>query len=410
MLVFVTAISVALVFSFLCSIYESVLLSVGPARIESLARQGKRSGELLRSFKADIDAPIAAILIVNTIAHTIGAAVAGATYSKVFDSSTLWIFTIVFTLAILLFTEIIPKTLGVTHANRLASPVAYGIYLFTVVLKPLVMLSAWISRALRGDNERPVTSVEEIRLLAALGRREGSVGKRTASMIEGVTHLRQLRAVDAMIPRTAVSILSGAQDREAVFEQVRQTGYSRFPFSPTGDPDQATSIVLAKELLIWLQENPERDIDWPGLTREGLIVPEGQPLNELLLTFQAGRSHMALVVDEYGVFQGCVTSEDLLEEIVGEIFDESDRPFDDMWPQPDGSLYVSAIVDLRRICARLNIPWSPDAESVTIGGLVTEQLGKLPEEGDRVQWRGFWLDVVSAGPRRAERIRISRIN
>jgi putative hemolysin len=81
-----------------------------------------------------------------------------------------------------------------------------------------------------------------------------------------------------------------------------------------------------------------------------------------------------------------------------------------MWPQPDGSLYVSAIVDLRRICARLNIPWSPDAESVTIGGLVTEQLGKLPEEGDRVQWRGFWLDVVSAGPRRAERIRISRIN
>jgi CBS domain containing-hemolysin-like protein len=156
-----------------------------------------------------------------------------------------------------------------------------------------------------------------------------------------------------------------------------------------------------------MQDHPADEIDWEHLARDGLIVPESQPLNELLLTFQAGRSHMALVVDEYGIFQGCVTSEDLLEEIVGEIFDESDRPFDDMWPQPDGSLYVRASVDLRRVCARLNIPWSPDEDTVTLGGLVTEQLGKLPEEGDRIEWRGYRLDVVSAGERRAERIRIS---
>jgi len=108
MLVFVVAVSVALVFSFLCSIFESVLLSVRYSRVESLAQSGKRSGRLLRRFKQDIDTPIAAILIVNTVAHTVGASVAGASYSNVFDPQTLWIFTIVFTIAVLLFTEIIP--------------------------------------------------------------------------------------------------------------------------------------------------------------------------------------------------------------------------------------------------------------------------------------------------------------
>ena len=407
MLVFVTAITVALVFSFLCSIFESVLLTVGPARVESLVRQGKRSGELLAGFKASIDLPIAAILIVNTIAHTIGSAVAGATYSDVFDPSTLWIFTIVFTAAILLFTEIIPKTLGVTHANRLATPVAWGIYIFTVVLKPLVAASAWVSRALRGDKMTPVTSVEEIRLLAALGSREGSVGPRVAGMIVGATQLRKLRAVDAMIPRNSVTILTANQPRDQVFETVKQTGFSRFPFSLSGDPDQATHVVLTKELLVWMQEHPDEEIDWPTLMRDGLIIPESQPLNELLVSFQTGRSHMALVVDEYGVFRGIVTSEDLLEEIVGEIFDEHDRPFDDMWPQPDGSLYALATVDLRKICARLKMHWLPEEEIVTLGGLVTEKLGRLPQPGDSIEWRDHRLEVVSAGKRRAERIRIT---
>ena len=116
---------------------------------------------------------------------------------------------------------------------------------------------------------------------------------------------------------------------------------------------------------------------------------------------------MALVVDEYGVLQGIVTSEDLLEEIVGEIFDESDRPFDDMWPQPDGSLYARATIDLRKVCSRLSLHWSPEEEIVTLGGLVTEKLGRLPQPGDAIEWRGHRLEVVSAGKRRAERIKIT---
>jgi len=148
MLILVTAVTVALVVSFLCSIFESVLLSIGPAQVEALASAGKRSGRLLKDFKRRIDVPLAAILIVNTIAHTIGATVAGASYVNVFNEQTLWLFSIVFTTAVLLFTEIIPKTLGVTYAQTLAAPVAYSIHVLTLVLRPLVALAGRISRAL----------------------------------------------------------------------------------------------------------------------------------------------------------------------------------------------------------------------------------------------------------------------
>jgi CBS domain containing-hemolysin-like protein len=164
MQVFIAAVSLALIVSFLCSIFESVLLSINHAQVEALVQQGKRTGRLLKEFKHHIDMPIAAILITNTIAHTVGTAVAGATYQDVFSAETLWIFTIVFTTAVLLLTEIIPKTLGVTHARRLAMPVAYGINALAVALHPLVLLSGSVSRWLRGGKDAPVTSVEEIRL------------------------------------------------------------------------------------------------------------------------------------------------------------------------------------------------------------------------------------------------------
>ena len=127
MLIFISAVAVVLVVSFMCSIFESVLLSLNHAQVELLASQGKPSGRILKAFKERIDIPISAILITNTAAHTIGTAVAGASYSEVFAPETLWIFTVVFTIVVLLFTEIIPKTLGVAYAKQLARPVAFGI-------------------------------------------------------------------------------------------------------------------------------------------------------------------------------------------------------------------------------------------------------------------------------------------
>jgi putative hemolysin len=408
MLAFTTAVSVALIVSFMCSIFESVLLSIGHAQVEALAAKGKPAGKLLQNFKRRIDIPIAAILIVNTMAHTVGAAVAGATYENVFEPGTLWIFTIVFTVAVLFFTEIVPKTLGVTHAGALATPVAYGIYALTVALRPFVAVSERISRALRRGKQAPITSIEEIRLLASLGRREGIVGARTADIIVGATRLKQLRVADVMLPRSLVRFIPGTYGRKEVLELIRSSGHSRFPFSPTEDIDEVSGVILAKDLLFALLEAPEGSIDWGRLVREPMVLPRSKPLNTLLRSFQEVRSHMALVVDEYGDFEGIVTMEDVLEEIVGEIDDEGDEPASDIVLQPDGSLQVSGTTEIRKVCKYLQKEWPEDHDIVSIGGLVAELLGRVPATGDTVEWNGCRLEVLAAGKRRAELIGIRR--
>ncbi len=408
MLTFTVAVLVVLVVSFLCSIFESVLLAITRPQIEALAGTAARAGRLLARFKDNIDVPIAAILILNTAAHTIGAAVAGASYTRVFDPATLWLFSLLFTLAVLLFTEIIPKTLGVSYATALAVPVAFGIRALTIALKPLVLVSERISRSLRGDRQAPITSAEEIRLMAALGRAEGAVGERTAGMIVGASQLRKLSAVDIMLPREDVYMLSATMQRDEAISLIENSGHSRFPFSPSGDLDDISGVVLAKRLYSWLLRNDGDGIDWDAVVQETLVVPESLPLPRLLTLYQASRRHLAVVVDEYGAVEGIATLEDLIEEIVGEIHDEYDTATRDFYRRPDGALVVRAGVDLRRLAEQLGMPWEREEGVSTIGGLVAERLESIPVPGDRISWRGYDVEVLRADERRARMLVLSK--
>ena len=409
MLVLVTSVTVALAVSFLCSIFESVLLSISPARVEGMVAEGRRSGLLLREFKSNIDVPIAAILIVNTIAHTIGATIAGASYVEVFTEQSLWIFSLVFTLAVLLLTEIIPKTLGVTFSAQLAKPVAYAIHYLTRILNPLVAVASAISRSLRGDREATVTSIEEIRLLTAIGRNEGVVGARAAGIIDGATRLHKLDAADVLLPRSRVVMLSASMDRDEVLKIIRESGHSRFPFTPTGQPDDISGVVLAKELLFAIYDHPD-PVPWSEVVRDTLFIPETKPLNELLQVFRTARKHIAVVVDEYGDTQGIVTLEDVLEELVGEIDDESDRPARGLRSLPDGSYRVPADAEMRKLAKTLDVRWSDEQDVVTLGGLLAETLDRIPEQGDSIDWHGYRIQVLSASETRAEMVQISPLS
>ncbi len=396
MLLFVTAVGVVLVVSFLCSIFESVLLSLTRPQIEVLHQKHRLAGRLLTGFKENMDVPIAAILILNTSAHTIGAAVAGASYSNVFDVSTLWIFSIMFTIAVLLLTEIIPKTLGVAHATALATPVAIGVNILTVMLRPLVWVSERISRSLRAETETPVTSTDEIRLLASLGRSEGVVSDKTAEMIVGATQLRYLHAHDVMLPREDVRFLSSEMNREQAVALLRDSGHSRFPYSPTSNLSDVTGVILAKDLLHWMLLHDRPGIDWEAVRKDVLVVPDSVPLPQLLRTYQDTRRHLAIVVDEYGSVEGIATLEDVLEEIVGEIDDETDLPANDFRSLDDGTLLVRARVDLRKLSDKLGIAWDPKIEVASIGGLVTEVLERIPAAGDSIDWNGYRIKVLRA--------------
>ena len=408
MLLFILAVSVVLVVSFLCSIFESVLLSLTRSQIALVGQRRKQAGRLLAGFKENMDVPIAAILILNTAAHTVGAAVAGASYTNVFDVNTLWIFTIIFTIAVLLFTEIIPKTLGITYASKLAVPVAHGINWLAILLRPLVAASEKISRSIRGDVDVPVTSSEELRLLAALGRSEGAVADHTAEIIVGATQLRHLQARDVMLPRKDVRYLSATMDRYEVIELVRKSGHSRFPFSPTAHLSDVSGVVLAKDLLYWLLEHDDDRIDWEAIRKDALVVPDSVPLPQLLHTYQDSHRHLAIVVDEYGTVEGLATLEDVLEEIVGDIRDESDLPADDFLEQADGTLLVRGRVDLRKLSEKLGSRWDPRVDVSTIGGLVTETLERLPVVGDAIEWKGHRVEVLRADRRRVRLLRVTK--
>ena len=407
MLTFILGIAISHVFAFLCSISEATLLSVRLSHIHAL-RHG-RAARLVKHFKKRIDLPIAAILTVNTLAHTVGASIAGASYSSLFAPEHLWIFSLAFSVSILVLTEIVPKTLGVAYAAQLVIPVAYYVRGLIFVLRPFLLITERLQSALRKKQDTPVTSLEEIRLLAALGRTEGALATRTADAIEGAAALSELTAYDVMVPRNGVIYLSGARKLDENLTIVRRSGHSRLPYVEEHDLDQIQGIVMVKDLLFQLRLDPNQ-LDCKSLVIPALVIPATMTLDRLLRTFQEERRHMAVVVDEYGGTQGLVTLEDVLEEIVGEIEDESDRLDSHIVRRPDGSIVCRGLAETRQVFDVLGIDADTidDAEYVTLGGFVAAELGRIPRTGDMVNWRDCRFEVLRATARRAERVRIVR--
>ena len=178
-----------------------------------------------------------------------------------------------------------------------------------------------------------MTSLEEIRLMAAIGHSEGVVGKQAAQMIVGASDLRNLTAANIMVPRHEVVSLSHGDNRETVLKTIADSGFSRFPFSSSGELDEVVGVVHAKDMLSQFVHATSSAVEWEPLVRDAVVVPETVGLNSLLRTFRQSHKHLALVVDEYGDFQGIVTLEDVVEEVIGDIFDEwahSQRPSADV--------------------------------------------------------------------------------
>ena len=394
----------SLAVSFLCSVAEAVVLTVSHAQIQSLGKT--RAASILRHFKREIDLPIAAIVAFHTVAHTVGASVSGAIYVDVFNERTLWVFSLVFTLLVLVFSEILPKTLGVIFVKEFAVPVAFGVSGLVFILRPLLWLTNVFARLLRRGGQTPITSMEEIRLLVASGRSEGVLGTRVADMIEGAARLRELTAYDVMVPRALVVFLSGEQTLEHNLGVIRKSGHSRFPYTPDANLDNAKGVILVKELLFRLRDKEQ--IDLAEIARPMIVIPSTTPLERLLRTFQEERRHLAIVVDEYGGTQGVVTLEDVLEEIVGEIEDESDRVDPNIVRRGKDVIVSRGLAETRKVFELFAI--DEPTESVTMAGFVAELVGRVPQAGDSVEQNGVRYTVLRASARRAERIEVRKIS
>ena len=316
-------IAIALGTSFLCSVLEAVLLSVTPSHVARLEHDRPATGRRLRRLKEHIDRPLAAILSLNTIAHTVGAAGVGAEAQRLWGSGVLAITSAVLTLLILFLSEIIPKTLGAIFWSRLTGFVAAVLPPLIAVLLPLVWLSEMVTRFMKRGHKAERVSRREFAALARLGAEQGVFDASEVRVLKGLLRFRSLTANDVMTPRTVVHSLDERTTvRDAIADRQSMI-FSRIPLWE-GSSDHVTGYVLKDQLLLEAardrHETPVRE-----MSRPALMVPATLSLPALFERLLNKREHIAVVLDEYGGLDGVVTMEDVVETLIGlEIVDETD--------------------------------------------------------------------------------------
>ena len=324
----------SILFSFLCSIWEAVLLSIPPSFVAAQAKAGTRTGLTLSRFKTDIDRPLAAILTLNTIAHTVGAIGVGAQAAKLLSQATVLgvnvaavIVPTVMTLAILILSEIIPKTLGAGHWRGLAGFTAVSLRLIILGLYPLVVLSQMITRLLKKDGEGSVLSRSEFSAMTEVIAQQGVLARQEHRIIKNLLRFSAVRAGDVMTPRTVMVAAEGRQAIEEFYARRKSERLSRIPLFD-GGIDKITGFIIRSDVLSRLVEG-QGDIPLRDIQRPIQMVPHDQPLPSVFNTLIEKRAHIAVVVDEYGGTAGILTMEDVVETLLGlEIVDEFDRTAD----------------------------------------------------------------------------------
>lgn len=323
---------VSIVFSFLCSMWEAVLLSITPSFAQAQQKKGTALGRHLSDFKQNIDRPLAAILTLNTIAHTVGAIGVGNQAAAIWADAnpmvTLFIIPAGMTLAILVLSEIIPKTLGATYWRTLAPFTVQSLRVVGAVMLPFVVMSQFITRFLKPPEGASVLSRSDFLAMADLGETHGVLEKTESETIRNLLQFRNVSARDIMTPRTVVLTADEAMTAEEFRAAHDALRFSRIPCHVSGEPEHVTGYVLKDELLEALVDgHGERKIE--SFRRPILTIDESLPLPELFDRLVGKREHIAVVVDSFGGLAGIVTVEDVIETLLGlEIVDESDASRD----------------------------------------------------------------------------------
>jgi CBS domain containing-hemolysin-like protein len=327
MTMLIVYLTIALGVSFLCSLLEAGLLSLPRSHIAVLVDQGRPAGVRLDKLKADIDRPLAAILTLNTFAHTLGAAGVGAQAAVIWGETWVGLVSFAITILVLIFSEIIPKTLGAVHAKRLAGFTALTVTWLIRLLYPAVAACNTLSRVVSGSHAHtPTISREELRIVAGWAQEEGAIDSAEARIIRNMIALREVAVGEVMTPRTVVGTLGVDQ----TLDDIAREGPPRFSRLPvvSGSLDDVRGVIHQHDLAAAMTEG-DRTRTVGELARPMHAVPLHAKLPEVLKTFLTRREHLFLVVDEYGGGAGVIALEDVIETILGlEIIDETDETGD----------------------------------------------------------------------------------
>lgn len=404
-----------IVFLLACSAFfsgsETALTATSRARMLTLEKDKDHRAARVNRLIADRESLIGAILLGNNMVNILASSIAAAVFLAMFGDAGVPVATLVMTLLVLIFAEVLPKTYALSNPDRLALIVSLPLRFFVLVFAPVVAaVQAVVRTTLRllgARVEGPVLSArEEIRGQIDLHHQEASLVKSDRDMLGGVLDLGDLSVVDIMVHRKNLIMLDFDAPNNVIVETALHSPHTRLPLYQ-GDTENIVGVLHVRDLARALRQaggDPE-GLDIQAIMREAWFVPETTPVQDQLSAFRTKREHFALVVDEYGALMGVVTLEDILEEIVGEIQDEHDVTPAGVARTADGFVLVDGATPIRDVNRALD--WDlPNEEAVTIAGLVIHEAQTIPETGQVFRFHGVQFEILERKRNQITRLRL----
>jgi putative hemolysin len=407
MTIFIISCSIAIFGSFLCSMAEAVLLSLSPVRLETLRKQGRRYAGSWLNLKKNVDRPLAAILILNTIAHTGGATVAGAAFDQIWGDRHIWIFSVLFTFVILFGTEIAPKVLGVSYSQRLAPLIIAPLQWTITLLKPLILVTDHFSKLFRKPGAQSGSEVEaaDIITLAQLAKSRSLIDQSQEQIIVNAAKLTETSVEKIMLGRSDIAFFRLDRSTDENLGIARQVLHTRYPVSETNDVDGICAYVNFKE--IFALEPRHRAAELHPYLRRTLFVRPADKLSTVLRLFIARKSHLAIVKDENGKVRGMLTLEDVLDEIVGEVEDDLDAGALDLVAAGHGRWNVGGAVTAGNLAEVVKEPLDFPPET-TLQDLLAARLGREVQNGATITLGTLKFTVLHVRRGRAHMVLVER--
>ena len=404
--VFGISLSCALVISHICSLMEAAILSITPSQLAELRQKHPALGEIAINLKREIDKPLAVILILNTAAHTIGAAVAGASFSELGYGSYMGVFSLIFTLVMVQYTELLPKTLGVRFNTTVLRVALRPLYWATVILAPLIKLTKLINRPFEGRAPARPTPAEEISALAAMARSSQAISSRQERIIRMVPSLSEKSALEVMIALEDVSFLDADMSLDDAINATGNDFHTRYPLCIEGDRSRVPGYVNIKEIILAVQHG-KGDMNVSDIMRPIAFADSDDTASKLLEMFAAQHCHMTIIRDAVsGKTCGLVTLEDIVEELIGDLDDEFD-PLPRTFYAPGDNLWVvGGGVPLTQLARDTQLDLPRRAESVS--SWFGREMGKQVKVGDTLTWKNAVLFVRKVRRRQAWEFHLKR--
>lgn len=408
------AVVACLLLSFLFSGSETALTASSKARMHALEKNGDTRAALVNRMMSQRERLIGGILLGNNLVNIGASSLATGILLAWFGTAGIAYATIGMTVIVVIFSEVLPKTIAINHPDQVSLRVARPIQIIVGLFGPLTLaIEAFVRALLRafgvslGATTSVLSASEELRGAVDLLHREGSVVKDERDMLGGLLDLTELEVSDIMVHRTKMASLNADEAPEKIVREALASPFTRLPLWRER-PDNIVGVLHAKDLLRELQAlgNDVTRLSVEKIAREPWFVPDVTSLADQLKAFRRRKQHFALVVDEYGEVMGLVTLEDILEEIVGDITDEHDRAFTGARRNPDGSVSVEGSVPIRDVNRAMG--WDlPDEEATTIAGLVIHEARIIPEPGQTFLFHGFRFQVMRKQRNRITLLRVT---